>query len=392
MERVKVAVYLALIIAGTIFAAVFNKPDKALALAPIDQNCQYGMTPPQYAWMSHQPIQAFVPVKGMLDAVGVYVRAEIGASVPMKLEVVSENAGGAVIAESTQIIPNEATWVTFDLTDVATPLGLYAIQLSDADPAKKSIWFQGPGSCYDRGFAIWGNTAHEEVDFRFATYGYDPESPSNPEPSAGDQSNTDNNSAGTSGGVNIGTSRGTGSAPANSTSTAIAAPTNLIATNESNYSGTGIRLNWTAGNTSGVDGYKIFRSSSASGGFIEIGRVISGITIYIDTTVTVGQTFYYVVRAYKGNLESASSNVASATAKDTFKEEILKDHQANSGGGVFGGLLFFLARVAIPLIIFGLIFILFIVGIILLIRRRRKNNQTESQPQNPPADQKTGKK
>ena len=111
----------------------------------------------------------------------------------------------------------------------------------------------------------------------------------------------------------------------------------------------------------------------------------------MDSTVTVGQTYYYMVRAYKGSSESASSNVANATAKDTFKEEILNDFKNNNSGGVLGGLLFFLGRVAIPLIVFGLIFILVIVGIILLVRRRRQNNQIQNQVQDKPENQKTSK-
>lgn len=350
-----------------------GKPQKVYALADIDQSCQYGVTPPQYAWMSHEPIQTFIPTKGMLDAVGVYVKPEIGTSVPIKLEVTSENAGGAVIASSTQTIPDSIAWVTFDLSDVATPLGLYGIQLSDADPNKKAIWYLGTGTCYDRGFAIWDNTAHQEVDFRFATYGFNPEGSNPSQTSSSDQGNTDSSISG-----NLGTYRGTGSVPAANTSSAITAPTNLVATNESNYTGTGIRLNWTSSTTSTIDGYKIFRSGSASGGFTEISRTINGVTIYIDSTATIGQTYYYMVRAYKGNTESASSNVASATTKDTFKEDILKDHEANSGG-VFGGLVFTLVRFLVPAIIFGLIFILVIVGIILLVRRNRQNKADQNQ-------------
>lgn len=340
-----------------------QKPGKALALADVDQGCSYATDPIAYTFLSHEPGQIFIPTKNTLDAVQVYVKAGVGASANIKMEVLSQRHG--IIATKVQTVTDQWSWVLFDVPDISMPMDIYGIKLRDADSQSNSVWMQGPASCYPQGWAIYEGHA-QEYKYRFAINAYDTQNPTPAEPS--DQ-NTDQDTLDTSG--TIGTSNGTGSAPASSTSTAVSAPTNLIAANESNYTGTGIRLNWSASTTSTISGYKIFRSNSADGGFTEIGKTINGVALYLDSTVTVGQTYHYMVRAYKGNTESASSNVALATAKDTFKEEILKDHEANSGG-VLGGLAFALARFLIPAIIFGLIFILIIVGIILLVRRNRQ--------------------
>jgi hypothetical protein len=368
----KMAQFLAILVFlfSIILPMGMQKPGKALALADVDQGCSYATDPIAYTFLSHEPGQIFMPTKNTLDAVQVYVKAGVGASASIRMEVLSQHHG--TIVTKTQTVTDQWSWVLFDVPDVAMPMDIYGIKLRDADSQSNSVWMQGPASCYPRGWAIYEGHA-QEYKYRFAINAFDTQNPTPAEPSnqGADQSTLD-----TSG--TIGISNGTGSAPAGSTSTAVAAPTNLSATNESNYTGTGIRLNWTASTTSTIDGYKIFRSNSTDGGFTEIGKTINGVTIYVDSTVTIGQTYYYMVRAYKDKIESVSSNIATATAKDTFKEEILKDHEANSGG-VFGGLAFALARFLIPAIIFGLIFILIIVGIILLVRRSRQKKVDQNQ-------------
>lgn len=380
MKRAGFALFLVLIMISAAFTAVLNKPDKALALAPVDQSCSYATDPIVFTYLSHEPGEIFFPSKNTLDAVQVYIKAGIGASANVKMEVLSQHYGS--IATKTQAVSDQWSWVLFDLTDVTMPFDTYGIKLRDADLESHAVWMQGTADCYALGWAIYEAHAHPEFDYRFSINAYDA---ANPAPSAGVPVDQGVDPADSS---SIGISVGSGSAPIADTSSSISAPSNLTAANESSYLGTGIRLNWSPSAASSIDGYKIFRSTQENGSFSEIARMVSGITNYLDSTVTVGNTYYYFIRAYSGNSESASSNIASATAKDTFKEDILNDYKNNSSGGVLGGLLFFLGRVAIPLIIFGLIFILIIIGIILLVRHNRQKNQTQTQPEN----QKTGKK
>lgn len=346
-----------------------SKPQKVLALADIDQTCQYGTTPAQYVWMSHEPIQVFVPVKGGIDAVGLYLSPEIGTDIPVKVEIIREGTG--VISSATQTIPNYPAWVTFDLPNAYTPLGMYGIKVYDADPNKKAVWHYGNGDCYDRGFAVWDNTGHLEADFRFATYGYDvggntPSEESEESTPADSQSSTSSS---------IGVSQGNGSPPASSTLSSISAPSNLVASDVFGDRGGAIQLNWDVSSTSTIEGYKIFRSSSESSGYTNIGQTLKGVTMYVDANAPKDQTFYYFVRAYKGSAESASSNIASAKSVDDLSEIIGDKDQS---GGILGKILFYGVRLIIPLMFFGLIFILVIVGIILMVRNRQKNKVASS--------------
>jgi len=59
-------------------------------------------------------------------------------------------------------------------------------------------------------------------------------------------------------------------------------------------------------------GYNVKRSTTTGGPYTTVGSNVSG-TSYIDTTVTNGTTYYYVVTAVTADGESGNSNEASAT-------------------------------------------------------------------------------
>ncbi|MCE5286952.1 MAG: hypothetical protein LLG02_14060 [Pelosinus sp.] len=71
-----------------------------------------------------------------------------------------------------------------------------------------------------------------------------------------------------------------------------------------------VALSWTA--VSGATGYNVKRSTTAGGPYTTIASNTPG-TSYIDTSVTNGTTYYYVVTAITANGESGNSNEASAT-------------------------------------------------------------------------------
>jgi len=84
------------------------------------------------------------------------------------------------------------------------------------------------------------------------------------------------------------------------------APPVLLATSQPVQS---FQLTWTASPTAGVTSYKVYRSTQSGTGFV-LKATVTG-TIYVDTSVISGQTFYYVVTAVQPNAttpESAFSN------------------------------------------------------------------------------------
>lgn len=79
-----------------------------------------------------------------------------------------------------------------------------------------------------------------------------------------------------------------------------------------------VTVNWTASTSAGVVGYNIYRKLSTASSFTKINTsVVTGLT-FTDSSVQLGQTYYYVVTSVdaSGN-ESAYSNQATAVIPAT---------------------------------------------------------------------------
>jgi hypothetical protein len=87
----------------------------------------------------------------------------------------------------------------------------------------------------------------------------------------------------------------------------LTAPTHLVATAVSTSQ---INLSWTG--VSGATGYLIQETLNSGGGWTQIGST-SGSTVFQQTGLAAGMTYYYRVVATVGSYESGYSNVASAT-------------------------------------------------------------------------------
>jgi hypothetical protein len=73
-----------------------------------------------------------------------------------------------------------------------------------------------------------------------------------------------------------------------------------------------VTLSWTA-STSTVAGYNVYRSSVSGGPYSKVNTSIIAATTYVDSAVTSGQTYYYVVTSVNSNnVESADSAEVSA--------------------------------------------------------------------------------
>jgi hypothetical protein len=75
-----------------------------------------------------------------------------------------------------------------------------------------------------------------------------------------------------------------------------------------------VHLSWTASQSPGVVGYNIYRGGVAGGPYSKVNSTLNTDTAYTDSTVTAGQTYFYVANAVDGNnVESGSSNEVQVT-------------------------------------------------------------------------------
>jgi HYDIN/CFA65/VesB family protein/Ig-like domain-containing protein len=109
---------------------------------------------------------------------------------------------------------------------------------------------------------------------------------------------------------------GTGSIPGSVTVTSNASNSPASVT----LTGTGVQvvshsvtLNWTA-STSTVVGYNVYRSQVSGGPYTKLNSSVVAATTYVDSSVSAGQTYFYVVTSVdSSNVESADSTEVSAT-------------------------------------------------------------------------------
>jgi hypothetical protein len=74
-----------------------------------------------------------------------------------------------------------------------------------------------------------------------------------------------------------------------------------------------VDLSWTASASQNTIGYNVYRGGKSGGPYSKINSVLDASTLYSDTSVADGQTYYYVTTAVNSsNEESAYSNQAQA--------------------------------------------------------------------------------
>ncbi|HLC38844.1 MAG TPA: fibronectin type III domain-containing protein [Patescibacteria group bacterium] len=348
----------------TFLTSILIPQTRVQALASLDQVCSNGVAGnPDVSFLSHEPAQIFVPTKHTLDAISVYLKTEIGGTSRVRAQVLNATTSpGQIITDKTQEVTSTASWVIFDFPDVSMPTGMYAIILSDMDLNGHTVWYHGESACYARGYAAINNIPDLNFDFGFAVYASDPANPQNPAP------NTNSNSSNSTN-PQYNSQAGTGAAPASQTSSTILPPSKLNAKDvEFDYGGS-ILLTWFPSKSQNIDGYKLFRSQNSNGPFSEIARTPAMVGGFIDKNATTSITYYYIVRAYKGSLESANSNLASLASSNDL-EAIINDYKQSQG--LFGGGMLPGAVLAI-VVVLGLIFffvVVMVVGYVIFFRKK----------------------
>ncbi|MDD4876827.1 MAG: fibronectin type III domain-containing protein, partial [Dehalococcoidales bacterium] len=101
-----------------------------------------------------------------------------------------------------------------------------------------------------------------------------------------------------------------------------ATPTDMIPQVPANLAATPgdkqVTLNWDDNSEGDLDGYNIYRSTTSGSGYVKVNVSLQATSDYLDTGLTGGTTYYYVVTAVDlAAHESADSAEASATPTDT---------------------------------------------------------------------------
>jgi fibronectin type 3 domain-containing protein len=98
------------------------------------------------------------------------------------------------------------------------------------------------------------------------------------------------------------------------TTATLQAPTALGAAAGCNVLSPKITLTWSSTTSTFADGYDVHRGTANGGPYSNIAHVTGRTAVsYVDTSVTLNKTYYYVLRATAFSWTSASSNQANAT-------------------------------------------------------------------------------
>lgn len=207
--------------------------------------------------------------------------------------------------------------------------------------------------------------------FGYKTYAIESSTPSG-DPSGGTTTGTTtgNSSSKTTGNSNI----AVGSAPSAKISSAITKPTNLAAAYSTDAKA--VIVTWKASTTTTIGGYNIYRSTTSGKDYKKIADTGKITVTYSDSKINANTTYYYMVRAYKDDYESASSDEASAlvpadAAVASKNLSSTSDSTATNNKFEMTPLLWILSAAAVLLL--GIL-------ILLILRRKRLTKETASTP------------
>jgi len=226
------------------------------------------------------------------------VRLTFGGSGTPSAKMIIKDMSGGTLYQVTRTIGAG----TYDFI-LGTPLELitgmqYQIHLDYISGSTLNWEYCQPG-VYSSGYAVTGGAAIPDKDYRFSTYGYS-----------------------------------IAPTPTPTTSPDIEPPENLIAEDAPDDSGGRINLAWRKSETSGIDGYRIFRrlKEEDSEDAEQVAEVASSVLKYQDSVPENGVLYVYTARAYKGNDESTNSNEAEAVAKNNYAPDPPQNLKAVSVG------------------------------------------------------------
>ncbi|PIU24377.1 hypothetical protein COT12_01370 [Candidatus Berkelbacteria bacterium CG08_land_8_20_14_0_20_39_8] len=277
-------------------ACLLTPPQKAAATSSVDQYCS-NTNLETYESIHRNGTdyrQAFTPTQNRINNIAVKVGGNgISGTAILRVYTAPTGTDNPVLRSDRNFsnLNSPVSWYFNDFGNVElTPDTTYYLSLMSS--VDYLYWYTAAAeSCTSAGTAYL-NGSQQGYKFDYATFGYSETTAPSQESASTSTSTTSTEILGT-------------------TSSSIARPTNLTAKYSNNDKG--VALNWAASTTSDIDGYKIFRSKTYSGAASKIATTGKGKTAYVDQDIIAGETYYYQIRAYKGNSQSISSNIENVT-------------------------------------------------------------------------------
>ena len=251
------------------------------------------------------------------------VKNDQGAGYPIKASIrtaiTAEMPNTSVIKSYTQntfknyaMSEGMSTFLSDDRETISLTIGSnYFICIDDLANNNATGWFYtNPVSGGYTRMGYDGDVQNTfDGSFGYRTYAFNPADPSNPtgdptgDTNSGTTSTTTSHTTGNSKIAN-------GAAPSSKISSSIAKPTALTATYSTESKA--VIVTWKASATSTIGGYNLYRSTTAGKDYKKIADTGKTTVTYSDSKINANTTYYYMVRAYKDDFESASSDEASA--------------------------------------------------------------------------------
>ncbi|MBU2595735.1 fibronectin type III domain-containing protein [Patescibacteria group bacterium] len=287
--------------------------------------------------------QTFIPTMAQLDRIDVYAGNGGGSWLSGKLIRVS--TGETVATGGTRV--GDWDWEPVINTGTLVPGETYKIVVETEYAHQWKLGTNG----YANGVAYLGAGAPQaDRDFWFRTYGTPASSPT-PTPSA-----SPTTTASPSPGSGI-----AGSAPSKNIDTSIKSPVNLKAEDVSDRDKNEpkVKLTWEASETKDIEGYRVYSKKEADADFVLVAEINKDTKEYTDAKIEFDKKYTYMVRAYKSDKESESSNEVTITPKK--EPRILKNFGYLSFAGPIWKQWYFWTLVALSLALIGFV-VWYIIG------------------------------
>jgi hypothetical protein len=228
--------------------------------------------------------------------------------------------GTVIVNDQVSSQQNSTTydWVAFDFPNKAVTVDeLYWASVTGSYPNR--WWFHETDDCWQQNMTqgVTSNGTlnfYYEHDFIFYVYGQTAEEPPvDGGPPPADPPPADPPPAEDPGGVETGSEQPT---TTSETVATINPPTEVAVADVPDDQGGALKISWKKSDSSGLSGYRIFRSEEENGKYTRAGSVKSSEVEYTDSGLETGKTYYYVVRSYNSKGESKDSNKVSAAPTD----------------------------------------------------------------------------